>query len=80
MKSANCSMEKTLLFPVWFCPGRFGEEEGFACADSSGNGNDGSLVGYPAGEVSNWVEGEIGGALSPASSLKSIWRLRACQM
>ena len=42
----------------------FGEEEGFACADSSGNGNDGSLVGYPAGEVSNWVEGKIGGALS----------------
>ena len=42
----------------------FGEDDGFACADSSGNGNDGSLVGYPAGEVSNWVEGEIGGALS----------------
>ena len=42
----------------------FGEEEGFACADSSGNGNEGSLVGYPAGEVSNWVEGNIGGALS----------------
>ena len=42
----------------------FAEEEGFACADSSGNGNEGSLVGYPAGEVSNWVEGNIGGALS----------------
>ena len=42
----------------------FAEGEGFACADSSGNGNDGSLVGYPAGEVSNWVEGKIGGALS----------------
>ena len=36
----------------------FAEEEGFACADSSGNGNEGSLVGYPAGEVSNWVEGK----------------------
>ena len=42
----------------------FEEEDGFACADSSGNGNDGSLVGYPAGEVSNWVDGKIGGALS----------------
>ena len=42
----------------------FAEEEGFVCADSSGNGNEGSLVGYPAGEVSNWVEGKIGGALS----------------
>ncbi|MDB4341743.1 immunoglobulin domain-containing protein [bacterium] len=41
----------------------FAEEEGFACADSSGNGNDGSLEGYPA-VASNWVDGKIGGALS----------------
>jgi hypothetical protein len=49
----------TNTFAYW----KFDETSGSSAADSSGNGNTGSLISFP-GDNSQWVAGRVGGALN----------------
>jgi hypothetical protein len=49
----------TNTFAYW----KFDETSGSSAADSSGNGNTGSLISFP-GDNSQWIPGRVGGALN----------------